>query len=135
MDADANEPLLRWDSISRFLSLSSDLREFLARPGRAMLQRYSKGSVSIPKLWTVDEMFFYLEAWNGGGGYLGLGLDPLGTYLRDASPCVWVIAGIWHFEALKKHVEDQRTFGSHIYFAWNTADDKWSHEMHPVGRL
>lgn len=83
----------------------------------------------VPGAWPVDPRFFLIEPFNGE---LGLSIDPLGTYLRDGNACVWVIAGIWDPEALRRYLAENRTFGTHIYFGWSNEEDEWDFAMHPV---
>lgn len=130
MNRDTSEILGEWSTVSMFLSTACELHEFLKGRWRKTLSSYGKSSsVRVPNTWTLGEKLFFVESYIGS---LGISLDPLGCYLRSGKPCVWVIAEIGHLEALRKYLEDGRTFGTHIYFDWDAADGKWDFAMHPV---
>lgn len=123
---------LAWPTVAEHLRTAAELQEFLGTVGKETLQRIHP-KPSVPRAWALDELFFSIEAWAGDD--VGISLDPLGTYLKDARPCVWTIAGMWDFEKLKARLERGETFGSHLYFHWDTADDEWNFRMHPVSEI
>ncbi len=124
---------LEWPTIKEYLKTATALHEFLKNGGRTILERYTREKVSVSNGWTCDASFLYVESWCGED--VGIALDPLGTYLRNGSPGLWVVAGLWDFEKLRRRLEENAIFGTHLYFHWDTPDEGWDFRMHPVSEI